>query len=172
MTPEQPSSNSADPAVGALSSAQPLTLRPLTLRAMAWRRYRQHVPAMISSVVLLLLLLAAIFSAQITGGCDPYASNLQNFRAAPSAEFPLGTDTLGARCLLSPRLRQPRLALRGAGGRLDLPGDWHRAGAGGRLPGRYRRLHDHAPLRHYSLLPAADANYRNCQRHRPQASTT
>lgn len=117
MTQEKQSSGSTDPAVGARPHGKPsplqnpaadsasapteslhlrpTTLRPSTFRGMAWRRYRQHVPAMISSVVLLILLLAALFSAQITGGCDPYASNLQNFRAAPSAEFPLGTDTLG-----------------------------------------------------------------------------
>lgn len=105
MTQEKQSSGSADSTVDARRGTdvaamhrnvnEPLTLRPLTFRGMAWRRYRQHVPAMISSVILLILLFTAIFSAQITGGCDPYASNLQNFRAAPSAEFPLGTDTLG-----------------------------------------------------------------------------
>lgn len=50
---------------------------------------------MISSVVLAILIIAALFAPQLTNHCDPYASNLKSFRAAPSLEFPLGTDTLG-----------------------------------------------------------------------------
>ncbi len=69
--------------------------KPLTPQMLVWRRYKRHVPAMVSSVVLLILIIVAIFSPQVTGGRDPYISHLKNFRAVPSQEFPLGTDALG-----------------------------------------------------------------------------
>lgn len=72
-----------------------LSAKPLTWRALVWRRYKRHVPAMISSGVLLILIAVAIFAPQVTRGRDPYVSHLKNFRAAPAADFPLGTDTLG-----------------------------------------------------------------------------
>ena len=69
--------------------------KPLTMRALVWRRYKRHVPAMISSAVLLILIFMAIFAPQVTGHCDPYANNLKHFRAPPGEGYPLGTDTLG-----------------------------------------------------------------------------
>lgn len=69
--------------------------KPLTMRALVWRRYKRHVPAMISTAVLLILIVMAIFAPQVTGHCDPYANNLKHFRAAPGEGYPLGTDTLG-----------------------------------------------------------------------------
>lgn len=65
------------------------------MRAMVWRRYKRHVPAMISTAVLLILIIMAIFAPQVTGHCDPYANNLKHFRAPPGEGYPLGTDTLG-----------------------------------------------------------------------------
>jgi len=69
--------------------------KPLTMRALVWRRYKRHIPAMVSSGVLLVLIAMAIFAPQVTGGCDPYANNLKHFRAAPGDGYPLGTDPLG-----------------------------------------------------------------------------
>jgi peptide/nickel transport system permease protein len=77
------------PDLGVISS------KPLTMRALVWRRYKRHVPAMISSGALLLLIVVAIFAPQVTGSCDPYANNLKHFRAPPGEGYPLGTDTLG-----------------------------------------------------------------------------
>lgn len=71
------------------------SVKPMSLRALVWRRYRQHVPALIGSGVLLALILLAILASQVTSGRDPYISDLQNFRASPSMTYPLGTDAIG-----------------------------------------------------------------------------
>ena len=59
------------PDVAAVSS------KPLTMRALVWRRYKRHVPAMISSAVLLILILMAIFAPQVTGALRPLCQQPQ-----------------------------------------------------------------------------------------------
>ena len=96
-SPSRPKATTSDAVASRLSSLDlaASTAKPLTLRILVWRRYRRHVPAMISSAVLLALIVMAILAPQITGGRDPYATHLKDFRAPPSAAFPLGTDALG-----------------------------------------------------------------------------
>jgi peptide/nickel transport system permease protein len=102
-----PPSKDASPKTGNTETTRPVAVpargldlaapssKPISMRALVWRRYKRHVPAMISSVVLLGLVLMAIFAPQVTNSCDPYETHLKDFRAAPSVRFPLGTDTLG-----------------------------------------------------------------------------
>ena len=70
-------------------------LRSRTFRSMVWRQFRRNKLALAGSLVLIMLVLAAIFAPQVTGGRDPYASDLRHFRAPPSAAHPLGTDAIG-----------------------------------------------------------------------------
>ena len=72
-----------------------LITRPRTFRSIVWRSFRRNRLAPVGSLVLLILVLAAIFAPQVTGGRDPYATDLRHFRAAPSAVHPLGTDAIG-----------------------------------------------------------------------------
>ena len=69
--------------------------KPRTFRSMVWRQFRRNRLAVLGSVVLIILVLVAIFAPQVTGGRDPYATDLRHFRAAPSALHPLGTDAIG-----------------------------------------------------------------------------
>lgn len=82
------------------AASQALSERRLSRKVpRAWRRFRRHGPAVVSLVVLAVLLLVAIFAAQLAP-YDPYtlATSAQGniyFSNPPNAEFWLGTDALG-----------------------------------------------------------------------------
>lgn len=60
----------------------------------AWKRFRKNKFAMFSLAVICILALAAVF-APVIAPCDPYAQDVLNKFAAPSAEHLLGTDNYG-----------------------------------------------------------------------------
>ena len=91
---EAKKSQATAPLEHSLKPVEP-SAKPITLRALVWRRYKQHVPALVGSGVLLLLITIAILAPQVTGGRDPYISDLKDFRASPSKIHPLGTDAIG-----------------------------------------------------------------------------
>ena len=76
-------------------SADELEAPPLSLRQLAWRRFRRHKMAMFGSVMLILLILYSL------GGVLFFTEKYANFNdtalrlAAPSREHPFGTDTIG-----------------------------------------------------------------------------
>jgi peptide/nickel transport system permease protein len=76
-------------------SADEIEAPPLSLRQLAWRRFRRHKMAMFGSVMLFVLLLWSL------GGVLFYTEKYANFNdtslrlAAPSREHPFGTDTIG-----------------------------------------------------------------------------
>jgi len=80
-----------------------------TMLQMMWRAYRRHRPAMIGSVVLLVLMAAAIFAPFITP-YEPEAIDLLNKMQAPTLEHPMGTDELG-RDMLTRILHGGRISL-------------------------------------------------------------
>ena len=61
---------------------------------LAWRRFRRHRLAMASSIVILVLALAAVFAPWISPR-DPYSPDLYAIRKGPSSEHILGTDGSG-----------------------------------------------------------------------------
>jgi peptide/nickel transport system permease protein len=65
------------------------------MRALIWRRYKRHVPAVLGSVAVLTLVMIAVFAPLVTGGRDPNAQDLKHFLEAPSPLHPFGTDALG-----------------------------------------------------------------------------
>jgi len=83
---------------------------PLSLRSLIWRRYKRRVPALIGAAVLLGLVVVAILAPYVSGGRDPYVSDLKHTRSAPSAVHPLGTDALG-RDVLSRLVYASRVSL-------------------------------------------------------------
>ena len=60
----------------------------------AWRRFRQHKLAMVSSLVLLVIAILC-FGAPILTPYDPMGMELAVMNQEPSLEHPFGTDTLG-----------------------------------------------------------------------------
>jgi len=79
--------------VTTLEPLQSGSLRPETLSALIWRRFKRHRLALISAIILLLmflLVLAAPFS-----GYSPTEQNVKNEFAKPSVEHWFGTDELG-----------------------------------------------------------------------------
>jgi peptide/nickel transport system permease protein len=60
----------------------------------ARRRFLRHKPALIGSVVLILLVLTAVFANPI-GHVSPSSIDLRAARSAPSAAHPLGVDLVG-----------------------------------------------------------------------------
>lgn len=60
----------------------------------AWKRFRKNKLAMFSLIVILLLAVIAIL-APVIAPCDPYAQDVVNKFAPPSAEHLLGTDNFG-----------------------------------------------------------------------------
>ena len=67
---------------------------PLSLRQLAWRRFRRHKLAMASLVVLVFIALVTIFAGVVA----PYGFSEQHLDATlrgPGAKHLLGTDTLG-----------------------------------------------------------------------------
>ncbi|MDN3357503.1 ABC transporter permease [Actinomadura sp. DC4] len=73
----------------------------------ALRRFLRHRMAVVSAVVLVLIVLAAVFARQISGH-DPDATDLFATRAGPSGDHWLGTDSTGrdvlARLLFAGRI--------------------------------------------------------------------
>jgi peptide/nickel transport system permease protein len=61
---------------------------------MVWRSFRRHKPAMIGSLIILLMALTAIFAPSLTP-YDPEAINLDAQLQPPSLAHPMGTDELG-----------------------------------------------------------------------------
>jgi peptide/nickel transport system permease protein len=61
---------------------------------MVWRSFRRHKPAMIGSLIILLMALTAIFAPILTP-YDPEAINLDAQLQPPSLAHPMGTDELG-----------------------------------------------------------------------------
>ncbi len=82
---------------------------PEAMRAMIWRRFRQHKPAMASLWILALFLLSALL-APILSPYDPNQIDLDHQLALPSWPHPLGTDHLG-RDLLTRILYGGRISL-------------------------------------------------------------
>ena len=71
------------------------TMRPRrTLWGDVWHRLRRNRPAMVGLVVIILMYLTAIF-APIIAPYEYDKIDLENVRAKPSLEHPLGTDELG-----------------------------------------------------------------------------
>jgi peptide/nickel transport system permease protein len=69
-------------------------LRQDTLTSIAWRHFRRHRPAMIGSVVLVLLILGAAFVPLVTN-YDPGKTHILDKYKEPSTEHWMGTDGLG-----------------------------------------------------------------------------
>jgi|APSaa5957512576_1039674.scaffolds.fasta_scaffold00695_12 peptide/nickel transport system permease protein len=81
---------------------------PETMTSLAWKRFRRHPGAMVGSVVLILLILAAVFAD--LSPYDPEISDIANRYQAPSIEHPFGTDGLG-RDLLTRTLFGSRVSM-------------------------------------------------------------
>jgi len=62
--------------------------------AMTWRQFKQHHPALIGTILIILFALTAIF-ASIISPYDPETSNLDTRMQSPSAAHLAGTDELG-----------------------------------------------------------------------------
>ncbi|MBT3190110.1 MAG: ABC transporter permease [Anaerolineae bacterium] len=78
------------------------------MTSLAWKRFRRHPGAMVGSVVLILLILAAVFAD--LSPYDPEISDIANRYQAPSIEHPFGTDGLG-RDLLTRTLFGSRVSM-------------------------------------------------------------
>jgi len=70
-----------------------------SLRAIVWRRFRKHKPAMFSALILTLIVLGCIFVPLILG-YDPYNAPVELRRQPPSAAHLFGTDELGRDLLM------------------------------------------------------------------------
>ncbi|MFC2063516.1 ABC transporter permease [Chloroflexota bacterium] len=81
---------------------------PATMTSLAWKRFRRHPGAMVGSVVLILLIFAALFAD--LSPYDPEISDIQNRYQAPSLAHPFGTDGLG-RDLLTRTLYGGRVSM-------------------------------------------------------------
>jgi peptide/nickel transport system permease protein len=81
---------------------------PETMGTLAWKRFRRHPGAVAGSIVLVLLILAAVFAS--LSPYDPEASDIKNRYQAPSLEHPFGTDGLG-RDLLTRTLYGGRVSM-------------------------------------------------------------
>ncbi len=83
--------------------------RTVGLTALAWRRFRQHRPA-VAGIVVLLVLTAATVLAPLIAPYDPNHGDFAAFNAAPSGAHLLGTD-FGGRDVLSRALYGGRISL-------------------------------------------------------------
>ncbi len=80
--------------LGALSQAAEQKVRVRSLRSMIWRQYRRHIPAMVSTVVLAIMV-AAVYLAPLIAPYEFDAINLKYIKQPPSAAHLMGTDDLG-----------------------------------------------------------------------------
>jgi peptide/nickel transport system permease protein len=86
---------STEPRQGMSLSQEEIETPPLTLRQLAWRRFRRHKMAMVSAVVLILLFIYSF------GGVLFISEKFANFTdtpvrlSPPSIDHPFGTDTIG-----------------------------------------------------------------------------
>jgi peptide/nickel transport system permease protein len=80
-----------------------------TMGQLVWRSYRRHRPAMVGTIVVLILALAAIFAPVLTP-YDPEKTDLDSMLNPPSLAHPMGTDELG-RDLLTRILYGGRVSL-------------------------------------------------------------
>ena len=80
-----------------------------TMTQMVWRSYRRHKPAMVGTIIVLVLVLAAIFAPVLTP-YDPEKTDLDSMLNPPSLAHPMGTDELG-RDLLTRILYGGRVSL-------------------------------------------------------------
>lgn len=60
----------------------------------SWRRVMRDIPALVTLIFLILVVLAAVF-APLIAPADPYANNMRLRLKPPGGEFLLGTDTQG-----------------------------------------------------------------------------
>ncbi|MEW5718463.1 MAG: ABC transporter permease [Chloroflexota bacterium] len=68
--------------------------RQETMRALVWRRFRKHKPAMFSAVVLALIVIGCVFVPLVLG-YDPYNAPVELRRQPPALTHLFGTDELG-----------------------------------------------------------------------------
>ena len=68
-------------------------VRPETMAAIAWKRFRRHPGAVIGAIVLTIIILSSSFAN--LSPYDPIESDIKNRYQAPSLEHPFGTDGLG-----------------------------------------------------------------------------
>jgi peptide/nickel transport system permease protein len=80
-----------------------------TMTQMVWRAYRRHKPAMVGTIIVLILALAAVFAPLLTP-YDPEKTDLDHMLQPPSVSHPMGTDELG-RDLLTRILYGGRVSL-------------------------------------------------------------
>lgn len=75
------------------------TARQDTIRAIVWRRFRQHRPA-VAGLAVLGVIVGGSFLAPLVIGVDPYATHIELRRQPPSLEHLFGTDELGRDLLM------------------------------------------------------------------------
>jgi peptide/nickel transport system permease protein len=80
-----------------------------TMTQMVWRAYRRHKPAMVGTIIVIILALAAVFAPLLTP-YDPEKTDLDHMLQPPSVSHPMGTDELG-RDLLTRILYGGRVSL-------------------------------------------------------------
>ncbi|MCI0477460.1 MAG: ABC transporter permease, partial [Anaerolineales bacterium] len=68
--------------------------RQETMRALVWRRFRKHKPAMFCAAVLAVIVLGCVFVPLILG-YDAYNAPVELRRQPPTLTHPFGTDELG-----------------------------------------------------------------------------
>jgi peptide/nickel transport system permease protein len=100
---------SLDKALRGAAQTETVSDQPLTPGQIAWRSFRRHKPAMVGSVILLLLILASVFAPVVTP-YDPEKTDLDAILEPMSAQHWMGTDELG-RDLLTRLLYGGRISL-------------------------------------------------------------
>jgi peptide/nickel transport system permease protein len=68
---------------------------PLSLGQLAWRRFRRHKPAILGSVIIVVLILYAFGSSLFISEADANHTDTGARLLSPSAAHPFGTDTIG-----------------------------------------------------------------------------
>lgn len=88
-------SQAAAPAPVAKLFPDDLEAPPLTLRQLAWRRFRRHKMAIFGIITLLLIILYSFGGALLYSEAYANFTNTGNRLQPPSREHPFGTDTVG-----------------------------------------------------------------------------